>query len=263
MFCYPEFNKNGEKILARTDGKNRDMLMDISVFRLPAGKSKRFLSADKEIAVLLIDGEVEIRAADFTERAERHGLFDDLPTTLHVCRGTAVRITALTDARFIFQATENDKSFPAKIYRKADVIRTVSCENLWENTAVRDVNTIFDKDNAPYSNMVIGEVLARQGRWWSYVPHSHPQPEVYYYEFERPEGFGACFIGEEAHTVKDGSCGCFPGGKTHVQVTAPGFPMYNVWMIRHLPDDPWLKTRIVDERYTWLESECKFVPKQS
>lgn len=263
MFSYPKFNKNGVKTLCKIDGKNSEMLMDISVIKLEKGKSKKFYSTDKEIALLLIDGEVNFKAADINEQAERHGLFDDLPTTLHVCKDTQITVTAVNDARFIIQSTLNDRVFPAKIYRKSDVIRTVSCENLWENTAVRDVNTIFDYDNAPYSNMVIGEVLARQGRWWSYVPHSHPQPEVYYYEFERPEGFGACFIGEEAHTVKDGSCGCFVGGKTHVQVTAPGFPMYNVWMIRHLDGDPWLKTRIVDERYTWLESECKFVPKQS
>lgn len=262
MFFYPEFNENGEKILAKIGEVNADMLMDISVFKIKQGKAKSFLQSDKEIAILLIDGEINIKADKFNEIAVRHGLFSDLPTTLHVCKNTEIEISALTDARFIYQATENAAEFPAKIYRKEDVIQTVSCEGLWENTAVRDVNTIFDKDNAPYSNMVIGEVLARQGRWWSYVPHSHPQPEVYYYEFERPEGFGACFIGDEAHTVKDGSCGCFPGGKTHVQVTAPGFPMYNVWMIRHLDGDPWLKTRIVDPRYTWLESECKFIPKK-
>ena len=122
-------------------------------------------------------------------------------------------------------------------------------------TAVRDVVTVFDYEIAPYSNMVLGEVYARQGRWWSYTPHWHPQPEVYYYKFDRPEGFGACFIGETAYTVKDGSAGCFTGGYTHAQVTAPGYPMYNVWMIRHLPGDPWKKTRIVDERFAWLDEE--------
>lgn len=262
MFFYPEFDENGEKKLAEIGKLNADMLMDISVFNLKSGQKKTFFQPDKEIAVLLIDGEINIKADVFCERAVRRGLFNDLPTTVHVCRGTEIEITAYVDSRIMYQATENGADFPAKIYRKEDVIQTVSCEGLWENTAVRDVNTIFDKDNAPYSNMVIGEVLARQGRWWSYVPHSHPQPEVYYYEFERPEGFGACFIGETAHTIKDGSCGCFKGGNTHVQVTAPGFPMYNIWMIRHLDGDPWLKTRNVDPRYTWLESECKFVPKE-
>ena len=39
------------------------------------------------------------------------------------------------------------------------------------------------------------------------------------------------------------------------EVTAPGYPMYNVWMIRHLPNDPWKKTRIVDERFAWLDED--------
>ena len=103
--------------------------------------------------------------------------------------------------------------------------------------------------------MVLGEVYARQGRWWSYIPHSHPQPEVYYYKFLRPEGFGACWIGEEVYTVKDGSFACFPGGNNHHQVTAPGYPLYNIWMIRHLDGDPWDKTRIVDPRYEHLLNE--------
>lgn len=262
MFGYPVFNKNGEKVLAKMDGRNQDMLMDISVYHLSKGAKKLFCKKDKEIAILLISGKINIKTDSISEVAERHGLFDDLPICVHVCKNTRVIIEIIEESEFIYQATTNEKTFAAKIYRKKDIIRTVACEGLWENTAVRDVNTIFDKDNAPYSNMVIGEVLARQGRWWSYVPHSHPQPEVYYYKFDRPEGFGACFIGEKAHTVKDGSFGCFVGGKTHVQVTAPGYPMYNVWMIRHLDGNPWLKTRNVDPRYTHLEAECKFLPKE-
>ncbi|NLL56194.1 MAG: 5-deoxy-glucuronate isomerase [Clostridiales bacterium] len=263
MFGYPEFDKNGEKILSKIDGINKNMLMDISVYKLKKGQSKTFYQAHKEIAILLVLGDIKFCAKSICEKAKRDSLFDDLPTCLHVCKDTLITIEANLDSEIIYQATDNDANFDEKLYRKEDIIRTVACEGMWENTAVRDVNTIFDKDNAPYSNMVIGEVLARQGRWWSYVPHSHPQPEVYYYKFERPEGFGACFIGDKAYTIKDGSYGCFEGGKTHAQVTAPGYPMYNVWMIRHLDGNPWLKTRNVDTRYAHLESECKFVPKES
>ena len=259
MFTYPEFDNNGEKVLCSVRNYP-ELMQDISVFQFKPNQEKVFFSDTNECAVLLIDGKVRITTDGIDEEAERHGLFDDYPTTVHVGRKTALTVKALTDARFIWQSTKNDRDFPAKIYRKKDVIRTVSCEGMWENTAVRDVNTIFDYDNAPYSNLVIGEVLARQGRWWSYVPHSHPQPEVYYYEFLRPEGFGACFIGDEAHTIKDGSVGGFIGGKTHVQVTAPGFPMYNVWMIRHLDDNPWKKTRVVDPQYEWLDNNPTFKP---
>ncbi len=263
MFRYPKFNKKGEKVLCRMDGIGKEMLQDISVFLLKKGQKRTFFSNEKEAVVLLIHGKVRFVCDGIDEIADRKDLFNDLPTTVHVSKGTKLTVEGLEDGtRFIYQATTNERAFSPKIYRKSDVIRTVSGEGMWDNTSLRDVNTIFDYDNAPYSNLVIGEVLARQGRWWSYVPHSHPQPEVYYYEFDREEGFGACFIGEEAHTVKSGSVAMFVGGKTHVQVTAPGFPMYNVWMIRHLDGDPWVKTRNVDPRYTWLEPVCTFVPKK-
>ncbi len=255
MFAYPEFDKKGVKTLVKSDGKGREFLMDITVHRLAKGSRRTFLFADEEAAFLLTEGAVRFAAEGRTYDAERSNVFEALPSCLHAPKGVKVTVTALSDCEFIVQATANDGVFPVKFYAPEDIICTVSCEGRWENTAVRDVNTVFDYDNAPYSNMVLGEVIARQGRWWSYVPHSHPQPEVYYYKMPRAEGFGACFIGDEAHTVKDGSVGAFPGGKTHVQVTAPGYPMYCAWMIRHLDGDPWLKTRTVDPRYEWLEKD--------
>ena len=252
-FLYPAFNKEGVKKICSMTGINKDMLMDIEVIKLRAGARKRFCKQDKEICVLLTEGEVVFSSGDITARAARKDVFTDLPAAIHVCKGDTIGVTAVTDCEILYIATTNDRVFKAKFYDKKDIICSVSCEGLWENTAVRDVNTVFDYSNAPYSNLVVGEVIARQGRWWSYLPHSHPQPEVYYYKMSAPEAFGACFIGEEAHTVKDGSAGCFPGGKTHVQVTAPGYPMYCCWMIRHLPGNPWDKTRIVDPRFKHWE----------
>ncbi|MCL2508657.1 MAG: 5-deoxy-glucuronate isomerase [Oscillospiraceae bacterium] len=253
MFFYPEFI-NGKKTLSEVGGVNSDMLMNIAVYRLKRGGSKTFLHYMEETAVLLVRGAVTFAWDENTEKAVRPGFFSHGPTCLHVAKGVSVTLTADEDSEIIVQSTENDRAFPSKLYRPEDCTSFVSCEGKWENTAVRDVVTVFDYNSAPYSNMVIGEVYARQGRWWSYIPHSHPQPEVYYYRFERPEGFGACFIGDEAHTVKDGSCGCFPGGYNHPQVTAPGYPMYNVWMIRHLDGVPWTE-RVDDLRYTWLNED--------
>ena len=251
MFSYPEFI-DGKKILSE---KTSDMLMDIACYLLKKGESRTFLTEEMETAILLVSGAVTFAWNGESAKVSRSGLFTEGPSTLHVCRGVAVTVTADADSEILVQQTDNDREFPAKLYRPQDNVYSTSCEGKWENTAVRDVVTVFDYEIAPYSNMVLGEVYARQGRWWSYTPHWHPQPEVYYYKFDRPEGFGACFIGETAYTVKDGSAGCFTGGNTHAQVTAPGYPMYNVWMIRHLPGDPWKKTRIVDERYAWLDEE--------
>ena len=61
----------------------------------------------------------------------------------------------------------------------------------------REIKTFFDLDNAPFSKMVLGEVLNLPGKWSSYPPHHHPQPEVYFYRFDYPDGFGAGFANGE------------------------------------------------------------------
>lgn len=99
------------------------------------------------------------------------------------------------------------------------------------NVAKRRVNTIFDKDIAPWSNMVLGEVLNDRGNWSGYLPHRHPQPECYYFKFDRPEGFGASFVGDQVFKSVDNSFSAIPGGCLHPQAVAPGFQMYTCWMI--------------------------------
>ena len=101
--------------------------------------------------------------------------------------------------------------------------------------------------------MVLGEVLNDKGNWSGYLPHRHPQPETYYFKFDRPEGFGASFVGDQVFKSTDGSFSAIPGGELHPQAVAPGFQMYTCWMIRHLDGNPWLQTtRNEDERYLWL-----------
>jgi 5-deoxy-glucuronate isomerase len=252
MFIYPKFDRNGKQIITRVYGKTADMLQNISVYRIKEGDTLELIEPGMESAILLFCGEIDYRYENKCEHAVRRGVFADPPVCLHVPKDIAVAIKAYKDSEILIQSTFNDRVFPAKLYRKEDIQSFVSCEGRWENTAVRDVVDIINYKNSPYSNMVLGEVYARQGRWWSYIPHNHPQPEVYYYKFDRPEGFGACFIGEKAYTIKDGSAGLFEGGYTHPQVTAPGYPMYCCWMIRHLDGAPWDNTRTDDPRYTWL-----------
>jgi len=99
--------------------------------------------------------------------------------------------------------------------------------------------------------MVLGEVLNDRGNWSGYIPHEHPQPETYYFLFDREEGFGASFVGDAVYKSTHGSFSAIPGGVTHPQVCAPGYRMYTCWMIRHLDGNPWTD-RIDDIRYTWL-----------
>ena len=251
VFGYPVFDSAGEKILTRYDGPYRDMLMDIRVYQMRAGETRRFHRAGEEIAVLLQSGEITLSWEGQSKTVSRRDVFTEGPWSLHVGCDTPVQVEAVSDARILVQCTHNDRKFSSRLYSPEDAPWNDVCRGKFGDTANRRVNTIFDYASAPYSNMVLGEVLNDHGNWSGYIPHHHPQPEVYYFMFERPEGFGASFLGDDVYKIKDGSFSAIPGGLTHPQVTAPGYAMYTCWMIRHLDGNPWAE-RIDDERYTWL-----------
>ena len=252
-FSYPEF-ENGVKVLSTAGDAVNDMMMNISVYRMAAGEVRTFCYETEEMAVLLVLGNITFGWEDREETGLRRSFIEEGPYCLHVNRGVSVTIRALADSEVLVQRTENDRAFPAVFYRPQDCRNDIFGLGVLEGKLERTVRTVFDYKNAPYSNMVNGEVINHQGGWSSYTPHHHPQPEVYFYRYEREEGFGACFIGENVYKIKDGSVAAIPGGKTHPQVTAPAFPMYYCWMIRHLPGNPWTD-RVVDPRYTWIDAK--------
>lgn len=252
-FGYPQYNAQGMKVLSRAGELPNDMMMDIAVFHLRSGEQLKICQEQAETAVLLVKGAVRYGWEGREEEAIRDSFIEDSPYCLHVAGNVEVVVTALEASEVLVQSTENDRNFPSVFYGPKDCRNDIFGKGVLENKIERTVRTIFDYTNAPYSNMVMGEVINHQGGWSSYTPHHHPQPEVYYYRYERPEGFGACFIGDSVYKIVDGAVASIPGGKTHPQVTAPAFPMYYCWMIRHLPGDPWTG-RIVDERYTWIDA---------
>ena len=251
-FSYPAF-ENGVKVLSTAGDAVNDMMMNITVYRMAAGESRTFCYETEEMAVLLVLGNLSFRWENREETGLRHSFIEEGPYCLHVGCGVSVTVSALADSEVLVQSTANDTTFPTVFYRPEDCRNDIFGKGVLENKIERTVRTIFDYKNAPYSNMVNGEVINHQGGWSSYTPHHHPQPEVYYYRFERSEGFGACFIGEDVYKIKDGSVAAIPGGKTHPQVTAPAYPMYYCWMIRHLPGNPWTD-RVVDPRYSWIDA---------
>lgn len=251
LFGYPSYSMTGEKVITDTTGLYKDMLMNISVLQMKSGDIKHLCNNTEETAILLLKGTLCYQWQGKTETVKRADCFQELGYCLHVPKGVCVQLTAEADCEVLLQATANDKDFEPVFYRPEDCRDETFGEGVLDNTAVRKVRTFFDYDNAPYSNMVLGEIVSNPGSWSSYLPHSHRQPEVYYYRFDHPNGFGACFIGEDVFKATDGSFCAIPGGMMHPQVTAPGYRMFYVWMIRHLDGDPWTD-RVLDPKHVWL-----------
>lgn len=229
-----------------------DMLMDIGYQVMDKNEIMKFHDPLQETAIVILTGEVEIRWQGKKEKMQRESLFDENPTCLLAPKDVEIIVEAATDAELLVQKTFNERKFAPVFYRPEDVQADIFGQGLWNATAERTVRTIFDYDNAPFSNMVNGEVINTPGRWSGYIPHNHPQPEVYTYKFDKPQGFGAAFIGDNAFKISHNSWSEITGGYMHPQVTAPGYAMWYSWMIRHLPDNPWKKTRTDLPEHTWL-----------
>ena len=233
--------------------RESDMMMDIGYQLFDKNEVVEFEDKLQETAFVILTGKVEITWDGRTETMERHSLFDENPYCLHVPHGKKVTIKALTqDAEVLVQQTINERDFEPVFYRPEDVQSDVFGQGMWNGTAERTVRTIFDYENAPYSNRVNGEVINSPGRWSGYIPHNHPQPEVYTYKFDHEQGFGACFIGDNAFKITHNSWSELSSGYMHPQVTAPGYAMWYSWMIRHLDGDPWKKTRNDLPEHKWL-----------
>jgi len=246
--------------MAAMNGAHSNMLMDVGVYRIKAGDSISHTERLKESAFLLLSGKVTFKWEEQSETVKRTSLFNENPTCLHVPKDVNVLIIAEEEAEVLLEMTTNDNDFASKFYGVDDCKADIFGDNVLGNTSRRVVRTVFDYDNAPYSNLVMGEVINFPGRWSSYPPHGHEQPEIYFYRFDKPTGFGSCFIGEEAFKITHNSISAIPGLLTHPQTTAPGYAMWYCWMIRHLDNNPWT-SRVNDPDHTWvLDPDAKIWP---
>ena len=226
--------------------------MDVGLLVLEQGDTYSFNEPEKEIALDLLQGKVTFEWAGETAEADRPDCFHYDAWCLHVCKATPVTVTAVTHAEIYVQMTDNPDSFACRMYRPEDVmVQHAGDKGELMGCMRREIKTFFDYESAPWSNMVLGEVLNFPGKWSSYPPHHHPQPEVYFYRFDYPNGFGAGFGNGEIYKTCHNGLSIINNG-FHSQTAAPGYAMCYMWGIRHLPGDPWRKTRIDDPEHEWL-----------
>lgn len=234
--------------------KGRDVGMDVALLVLERGETYTECEAKKESAFLLFSGTADFCADDSEWRVHRDSEFTQEASCLHACAGTHIVIRAHEHCEIYVQRVINGTHFDAKCYLPEDVLVQRAGVTELQGTMRRNIKTIFDLENAPYSNMVLGEVLNFPGKWSSYPPHFHPQPEVYFYRFDKPQGFGVGFANGDVHQTGHNGLLVIEHG-FHSQAAAPGYGLCYVWGIRHLPGDPWIKTRIDEPEHLWMMQE--------
>ena len=170
MYENPKFNQNNEKILCERNGKNSDMLMDIRVKILKAGETMTFCEAENETALLLMAGDVDFVFDGKTENAKRRSPFLDKATAIHFARNNTVTVKANEESRIVIEQTDNSNDFGVHYYKGEDMTVQHFGADQWDGAADRQVLTVFDYENAPYSNLVlplrfVGESLGCRVEW--------------------------------------------------------------------------------------------------
>ena len=155
-----------------------ETLMDFGILRLKTGRS-HVSKPGKERAFILLGGTVELSWDGKKQTVSRESLFDQAPWCLSVPSGVEATITAQGgDAEVSAHATENPGSFAPRLYTPEDCRSEERGKGTMKETSTRIVRTIIEDPKGAHSNLVLGEVITFPGRWSSYPPHHHPQPEI-------------------------------------------------------------------------------------
>ena len=234
--------------------------MDFGILRIAKGGVEKS-SELKERAYLLVQGEVTFKWEDYKVAAKRANCFDEDPWVLHVPQGVEVTITGLSeDSELAVTKTTNEKIFKSKLYTQEECRSEERGKGTMKEASTRTVRTVFDYSNAKDSNLVVGEVIDHPGKWSSYPPHYHPQPEIYYYKFNPENGYGFSELGEDVVKLRQNDTVKILCNATHPQATAPGYAMYYLWVIRHIDGNPYITPTFVPEHLWVTEPDAKIWP---
>lgn len=239
--------------ICEINGTNPRMMLDFGTIVLEPQQSFESKNADRERAYLLLDGEVDFHFAGRIVRARRSSVLDEGPWALHVPAGEEISIRANMRSELVAEAVDNRNGFPSTVYDPGSIRCQRFGEGTMQETSTRTVRTIFDAATNEASGMVLGEVINHPGKWSSYPPHSHAHPEIYHYRLFPEHGFGLATAGDEVERVTNRDTLLIDGGIPHPQTAAPGYAMFYVWMIPHLPGNRFgPDSREFDPQHTWV-----------
>jgi 5-deoxy-glucuronate isomerase len=152
----------------------------------------------------------------------------------------------------------DEPATPPRIIRPADQDIAERGEGNWGRT----VRTILGPQHAA-GRLLVGETINPAGNWSSYPPHKHDthEPprevkleEVYYFDFDPPEGFGVQIrydgSSEECFTVRRGDAAAIKAGY-HPVVAAPGYQLYYLWL---MAGEGRQMIPYLDPRHAWVQT---------
>ena len=208
--------------------------MDFDILIINENETYSIKEETKEVAVIVIEGAGTMEFQTSKVSFDRRNWIDNDPTVVHMGPGESVKLASSSQTRIAIVKTENKEKFKGKVYSPDNIDTEHRGKDQLDDTCYRLVRLAFDDTISPKeAKLVIGEVLNFPGKWSSYPPHHHSQPELYYYELSPAWGYGHGELGDDVYKIKNGDVLAITDNKTHSQTSAPGFHMYYLWAIRH------------------------------
>jgi 5-deoxy-glucuronate isomerase len=208
--------------------------------RLSATETFALTRADQELAIIPIEGSAIIEAGDHSYELSRRGVFTDVGSLLYVPPQTPVRMTATTDFEFALGSAPARGGYPLRLVSAEEI----KVELRGGGNALRQVHHVLAPP-LPAERLISYEVFLPGGSWAGWPPHRHDGvdgspylEEIYYFLFDRPDGFGFHRNYDdsgydEVFVVRNGDCVVVPKG-FHVTTSSPG---NNMWILNFLAGD--------------------------
>ena len=216
--------------------------MSFGIYRVD-WKASAHVSLGQEAQLIVLSGDGRITVDGREYGVSRNDVFREKPYAFSLAGGTSYIIESDSSRplEVALIETRNENRFDPVVLSPEDIPSEQRGEGMLDGTCHRVVRAIFgdpracERGQVASSNLVVGEVVNLPGRWSSYPPHYHSHPEAYYYRFDRPEGYGISLIDDPPVIVKTHDVVKILDCTGHAQVTPPGYAMWYLWFIRHLP----------------------------
>jgi len=234
--------------------------LSFGMIALSAGSRYTLPPGDQETALVLLRGAAAVSGPGLPRQTigPRADFFHDKPWTVFLPAQSGCEVEAQSDCEIaLCQAPSTRPGTPLVI--PPEKVKEVALGK----PGFRRSAWLMVTEDVPADYLFIGEALVPSANWASFPPHRHdfddlPQEvdmeEIYYFRFDRPQGFGIQKIYtdsrsiDETLTVQDHHTVLIPEGY-HPVCTAPGYSMYYLWIMagknrrflsRPDPDHAWV-----------------------
>jgi len=234
--------------------------LSFGMIALAKGHRYSLSPCNQETALVLLRGEAVISGPSLARQTigPRNDFFTEKPWTVYLPAQSACEIEATSDCEIALSQAPATKPGPAVVIPPERVKEVSLGKPGFQRKA-----WLMVTEEVPAEYLFIGEALVPPANWASYPPHRHDfddlphevdMEEIYYFRFDRPQGFGIQKIYtdsrsiDETYTVQDHHTVLIPEGY-HPVCTAPGYSMYYLWIMagkdrrflsRPDPDHAWV-----------------------